>query len=338
MINERIVFTAPGVAELQPAEWRHPQAGEVLVRMMYTTISSGTERANLSGCDTVGWQSGPSVHFPRYCGYSGAGVVMEVGEGVTEFKPGDRVATSWGTHCRYLIRDVQNVHPIEDDRLTFQDAALALISTFPMAAVRKCRLEIGEPAIVMGLGVLGQLAVQLLHTGGAVPVIAVDPVAERRAIALRFGADAALDPTEPDFAERVRTITHGGAKVAIEVTGIGKGLDNALDCMAPKGRVALLGCTRDSNFTIDYYRKVHGPGITLIGAHTNARPQSESSAGWWTTHDDIMAAQRLTAAGRLRLKEIVGEVHDPEEAPEIYRRLMTERTFPVVQFDWSKRD
>ena len=41
--------------------------------------------------------------------------------------------------------------------------------------------------------------------------------------------------------------------------------------------------TRHSDFNIDYYRKVHGPGITLIGAHTNARPKSESHPGWWTT-------------------------------------------------------
>lgn len=336
--NEQIVFTAPGVAELKPIEAAHPKAGEVRVRIMYTTVSSGTERANLSGNDSVNARSGPSVQFPRYCGYSGAGVVDEVGEGVTEFKVGDRVATSWGVHCRYLIRDVKNVHRIEDERLSFRDGALALISTFPMAAVRKCRLELGEAAIVMGLGILGQLAIQLLHVGGAVPIIAVDPVAERREKALTLGADYAIDPNDPSFAEQVKTWTHGGARVGIEVTGVGKGLDGILDCMAPRGRVALLGCTRDSNFTIDYYRKVHGPGITLIGAHTIARPADESAAGWWTTHDDIMAAQRLTAGGRMKLKELVGEVHLPDEAPEVYTRLMTERTFPTVQFDWSAKD
>jgi hypothetical protein len=79
--------------------------------------------------------------------------------------------------------------------------------------------------------------------------------------------------------------------VAIEVTGNGGALDGVLDCMARFGRVALLGCTRSSDFTIDYYRKVHGPGITLIGAHTNARPQYESHHGWWTTADDIRAVK-----------------------------------------------
>ena len=56
-------------------------------------------------------------------------------------------------------------------------------------------------------------------------------------------------------------MTGGVANVGIEVTGVGVGvgLDGILDCMARFGRVALLGCTRDKEFSIDYYRKVHGP-------------------------------------------------------------------------------
>ena len=69
-----------------------------------------------------------------------------------------------------------------------------------------------------------------------------------------------------------KEISNGGVKVGIEVTGVGAALDGILDCMARFGRVALLECTRSSDFTIDYYRKVHGLGITLVGAHTNARP------------------------------------------------------------------
>jgi len=124
--------------------------------------------------------------------------------------------------------------------------------------------------------------------------------------------------------------------VGIEVTGIGAGLDGILDCMARFGRVALLGCTRDSNFTIDYYRKVHGPGVTLVGAHTAARPSRNSSHGWWTERDDFETILTMTKLGRLKLSELVGEVHSPEEAPQVYTRLCTEKTFPLVQFDWRK--
>ena len=148
----------------------------------------------------------------------------------------------------------------------------------------------------MGLGLLGQLAVKLLRASGACPIIAVDFVAERRAEALANGADYVFDPNEDGFAEKIKEITGGGVNVAIEVTGVGQGLDLALDCMARFGRVALLGCTRDKNFTIDYYRKVHCPGITLIGAHTMARPLYESHAGLFTHCDDIKAVFKLILA------------------------------------------
>ena len=253
-----------------------------------------------------------------------------------EIKRGDRVAMSWSTHSAYCLAWEGNVHKIISDSIPFSEAALFHISTFPMAAIRKCRLELGESALVMGQGVLGLIADLLLRAAGAVPVIAVDPVAEKREKALASGADYALDPFESGFAEKVHSLTDGGVNVAIEVTGNGGGLNGALDCMKRFGRVALLGCTRNSDFTVDYYKKVHGPGISLIGAHTLARPGSESSPGMWTTHDDVMAVQRLIAGGRLSLSGLIDEVHSPEEAPEIYTRLASEKSFPLVQFDWSR--
>ena len=205
-----------------------------------------------------------------------------------------------------------------------------------MAAIRKCRLEIGESAIVMGMGMLGVIAVKLLKAAGAVPVIAVDPDPQKREKAISCGADFAFDPYDKDFAEKVRERTDGGANVGIEVTGIGAGLDGILDCMARFGRVALLGCTRNSDFTIDYYRKVHGPGITLVGAHTMARPDRESHGGWWSQVDDMNALKKLTQMGRIKLSEIIDEVHSPDEANEVYTRLAFNKTFPLVQFDWRK--
>ena len=335
MKTRQIVFTKPCVAELVETEIEAPNANEVQVRLAVSTISSGTERANLVGNPNVAIVGDGSVVFPRTAGYSSAGIVEAVGEGATGFKAGDRVAMSWTLHKQLINMDKSLVYPLPDS-VSFQDGALMHISIFPLAAIRKCRLEIGESAIVMGLGVLGLIAIPLLKAAGAVPVIAVDPVAEKREKALAAGADYALDPSDEDFAKTVKELTDGGAKVGIEVTGIGAGLDEILDCMACFGRVALLGCTRNKDFTIDYYRKVHGRGITLIGAHTQARPQYESSGGWWTQRDDIATVLKLTEMGRIKLSDLVDEIHSPMEAPEIYTRLANEKSFPMVQFDWRK--
>lgn len=337
MLYKRIVFTKPNTAELLERTIQDPQDNEVQVQLVLSTISSGTERANLMGSTTVAWNrpEAPEAIFPRYNGYSSSGIVTKVGAAVKGFAEGDRVALSWSTHCQYLNIDARNVHKL-DDAISFSDGALAHIATFPLAAIRKCQLEMGESALVMGMGVLGMMAVKLLKLAGAAPILAVDPVADKRALALELGADYALDPFDPEFAAKAKELTGGGVNVGIEVTGIGAGLDGILDCMARFGRVALLGCTRDSNFTIDYYRKVHGPGVTLVGAHTAARPSRNSSHGWWTERDDFETILTMTKLGRLKLSELVGEVHSPEEAPQVYTRLCTEKTFPLVQFDWRK--
>ena len=334
MKSKNIVFTKPNVAELIEEDISAPASNDIQVRLMYSTISSGTERANLMGSKTVSWRC-PEVKeavFPRRGGYSSAGIVEQIGENVTKFKVGDRVALWWSTHNQYVTINEKNACLIGD--ISFEDAALFHIATFPLAAIRKCHLEIGESAIVMGMGMLGVVALQLLKSAGAVPIIAVDPDSAKREKALKCGADYALDPYSPDFAETVKRITDGVANVGIEVTGIGAGLDGILDCMALKGRVALLGCTRNSDFTIDYYRKVHGPGITLVGAHTNARPNFESSNGWWTQEDDMFALKKLTEMGRIKLSNIIDEIHSPAEASEVYMHLVNDKTFPLVQFDW----
>ncbi len=336
MKSKQIIFTRKEHAELVDVEVQNPTGQQVLVELAFSTVSSGTERANIIGdANTNPHSKGAAAAFPRWSGYSSAGTVLAVGEDVKTLKKGDRVALSWSCHTKYcLIDEEKNVHKIEFDDVSFEDAAVCHIGTFSLSAIRKCRLEIGESAIVMGLGVLGLAAIQLLKTAGAYPVIAVDPIARKREFALSLGADYAFDPFEEGFAEKIKAITGGGVNVAIEVTGNGKALDMVLDCMAKFGRVALLGCTRNSDFTIDYYRKVHGPGVSLIGAHTHARPDVESHSGNWTTKDDALALIKLVHGGRISLKALIEETHIPQECEEVYSRLVHEKDFPVVQFDW----
>ena len=335
MKTKQIIFTKPYVAELLDAECLPPKEYEVTVSLEYSAISSGTEKANL-----IGMRNGTNVSedeeavFPRTVGYSAAGIVSEIGSGVTDIRAGDRVVVYWGKHKKNITVSRNNIIKIPDEVST-QEASMALISTFPLAAIRKAKLEIGESAMVMGLGILGVFAVQELKAAGAYPIVAVDPIKDRREFAIKLGADFALDPTQRGFADEVKRITGGGVNVCIEVTGLGVGLIQALDCMKRFGRVALLGCTRSSKFEIDYYGKVHGPGISLIGAHTMARPKTESSAGLWTDKDDLQTVLNLIKGKRLNFKDMICEIHSPTEAEQIYDRLANDKNFPIgVLFDW----
>ncbi len=338
MKNPAIIFTDVNIAELvDKGELPCLQENNVKVKTLFSTVSCGTEKANITADPNVSPDGAGGVIFPRQLGYSSSGIVEAVGEKVTTVKPGDRVVMHWSTHSQYNILTEDRIIKIEDENISMQEAAVAFITSFPMAAIRKTRLEIGESVLVMGLGLLGQLAIKLARIAGAVPIVAVDPVKERREEALKNGADFAFDPFEEGFATKVKDATCGGARVCIEVTGVGSGLNGALDCMAKFGRVALLGCTRSSDFTIDYYKKVHGPGITLIGAHTMARPDIESHAGWFTHRDDITAILKLLTGRRLDIKEMIKEVHSPDECYEVYTRLVNDKNFPIlVQFDWSE--
>lgn len=336
-MNKNIVFTAPGVTEI--IERNIPVIGDndVLVKTAFTCISSGTERANLLGNANVNISSREKVEkavYPRQSGYSASGTVEAVGKNVTSVKVGDRVCASWSAHAQYFKVPEAQIYKLPDN-VSFEDAAFVHISIFPLAAIRKTGLEMGESSIVMGMGILGLVAVKLLKAAGAVPIIAVDPSPEKREKAIKLGADHAFDPFDPDFERKVKAVSGGGVKCAIEVTGNGKALDQVLDCMAKFGRVALLGCTRNSDFTIDYYRKVHGPGITMIGAHTLARPTHESSHGWWTQKDDAESVVKMLSYGRISFADMIDETHSPNEALDVYTRLANEKVFPVVQFDWN---
>ena len=335
MKTKQIIFTKPCVAELLDVECLPPKEHEVTVSLEYSAISSGTEKANF-----IGLRNGTNVVenekavFPRTVGYSAAGIVSEVGSDITDIKIGDKVVVYWGKHKKDITVNRNNVVKIPDGVST-KEASMALISTFPLAAIRKTKLEIGESAMVMGLGILGIFAVQELKAAGAYPIIAVDPVKQRRDFALKMGADYALDPTDDKFVKDVIALSDGGVNVCIEVTGLGIGLIQALDCMQKMGRVALLGCTRNSHFEIDYYAKVHGRGISLIGAHTMARPKIESSAGQWTDADDLKAIMNLIKGKRLNFKDMICEIHAPTQANEVFNRLANENDFPIgVLFDW----
>lgn len=338
MKTKQIVFTKAYTAFLSEVDCLPPGAGEVTVRLEYSAISSGTEKANFIGerASILDAEDAEAV-FPRTVGYSAAGVVVEVGEGVGSVKAGDRVIVYWGKHKKLITISEKNVVKIPDE-VPLAEASMALISTFPLAAVRKTKIEIGESALVMGLGILGMFAVQQFRAAGAYPVIAVDPIAERREMALKLGADYAIDPTVEGFADKVKELT-GGVNACVEATGLGIGLIQALDCMKKMGRIALLGCTRNSNFSIDYYSKVHGKGVSLIGAHTLARPKFESSPGLWTDVDDLKATAALIKGGRLNFKDMICEYVSPADCQAVYDRLVNDKNFPIgVLFDWSLID
>lgn len=331
MLTKTIAFTAIKTAQLLEAETKPMKPDSVLVRMEYTVVSGGTEKANIMGLPNAG-----GGKFPIFSGYSGIGTVAQVGEQVTKVKPGDRVLAYHGRHAAYCVIPEAKVTPVPQENLDSLEAVLTIIASMGLGGVRKLELELGESAMVMGLGLLGIFAVQFLRLSGAYPVIAADLNPERRKLALELGADYALDPAAEDFTEQVKAITNGkGVNATVEVTGVSAAMRQALECAAPQGRISLLGCTRVSDCAVDYYSQVHKPGVKLIGAHNSVRPLYESYPHHWTHQDDCKAILALIAAGRIQTKPILSRIVKPEQAPEIYTQLCDDPAFPMgTVFDW----
>ncbi|MBR2433924.1 MAG: zinc-binding alcohol dehydrogenase [Lentisphaeria bacterium] len=330
-----VVAKSAGKAELAHLDYDPAslKPNEVLMKNEYSVISAGTERAWLIGQSNNDFQS-----FPYHPGYSAAGHVLAVGSDVKDFKEGDRVIISGAGHRSHTVNDARNVYKIKDDSIDLAEAAFAYIVTFPMLGVRKLRLDMGESVLIAGQGILGLIAVQLASLSGAIPLIVADLDPARRALGLKLGADVALDPAAPDYVEQIKALTDGqGVNAVVEVTGNAIALKQSLRCTAKMGRVSLLGCTRVPDAPIDFYRDVHLPGITLIGAHTSNRPKVDSCHGQWSEFDDYRTFLKYLGAGKLQIRPIISEIVSPAKATEVYDRLVNVKNPPLgIVFDWKQ--
>ena len=332
MKNKQILFTDVHKAKLLEVEIAAPGENEVSVEMEYTVISGGTERACI-----LGMKNTPQ-NFPLALGYCGVGHGVQVGSAVTRVAVGERVLVYHGNHAKYNVRPEADITKVKNDAVSSLDAAFVIIASMGLGGVRKLELEIGESAMVMGLGLLGIFAIQFCRLNGAYPLVAADLNPVRRELALRLGADYAFDPSEPDFAEKVKAVTEGkGIRGTVEVTGVSAAMKQALDCAAPMGRISLLGCTRVSDCAVDYYSQVHRPGVRLIGAHNFVRPKIESYPHHWTHQDDCTAILDLIAANRIQVAPILSRIVSPSDASSIYNQLCDDPKFPMgTVFDWRE--
>ena len=348
MTGFRVVFEGVGKAALQTFDVQQPRAGEVLIENEFTVMSAGTERANLMNMPNTTRSCAPDFatiqapaplqKYPCYPGYCGVGKVIAVGEGGDNANVGSRVLASWSGHRSHAIQSATTLTLVEDECIDSLDAAFITIAAMGLQGVRKLRLELGESAMVIGLGLLGLFALQAAALSGAVPVIVSDFDKKRRDLALTLGADYAFSPDETHLPEKIREITCGqGANGVVEVTGAASALQQALTYVAREGRVSLLGCTRVSDAPIDFYQHVHQRGVSLIGAHTHVRPRYESKPGYWTEKDDFRTLLALLARKKLRIRPIVSEIVSPAKAEVVYKRLAETKHPPIgIVFDWKQ--
>ena len=277
----------------------------------------------LEGILSPGYLNGDCVTL----GHEVAGTVDQIGEGVTTSAIGDRVVVIAGERnahaqittmgfdydggwAEYVVTKAELVAPIPDS-LPFEQAAIIpdAVST-PWAAISStAKMQVGETAVVFGVGGLGIHAVQLLKLVGCSKVIAIDPREDARANALARGADFAFAPDDPEIKK------HRGLNAAFDFAGVTPVRKQALSLLGEQGRLVIIGIANEPIV------------IPNDMAFTYMRTQIMGHYGSEAHH--VRELIELAAQGKLDLSASVTEVMPLEKAAEALDKLANKVGNPI---------
>lgn len=333
------------------------QPGRVLVRTAASLISAGTERAlaelghkGLLGKarerpELIGkvWQKVKTdglmqalegvrdkLDESHAVGYSAAGRVIETGKDVTEFRPGDRVAcagTDYASHAE-VISVPQNLCLRLPDQLGFEEGAFGTVGAIALQSVRLAEPTLGESVVVIGLGLVGQLAVQLLKANGC-RVFGIDIDDSRIQLALASGADGGCIPA--DAREKVKGWSRsGGADACIiaAATTSDQPIELAGEISRLKGRVVAVGMVGMNVPRNIYYERELTLKVSMSygpGRHDPAYEQRghDYPVAYvrWTEGRNIEAFLDLLALGRIDVKPLITHRFSIEDASHAYQLI-----------------
>jgi threonine dehydrogenase-like Zn-dependent dehydrogenase len=326
----RVMFTAKGQTALEQANIPAPGPNQVALTALSSVISPGTELAYLHQLENARWPL-PGINN----GYCFCGSVSGLGSDVKDLQLGQRIVAGV-RHASHAVFDAQGCFPVPDG-LPADHAATFMLAAISLQAVRKARVRLGQSVAVVGLGVIGNYAGQLARAAGATLVVGIDQVPWRRAVALQSGFDAVAESaTSFPFDSYPKLKKNQGFDVVIEATGAPSPIIDAFRLTRKLGTVALLGSTRGLTQNVDFYTDVHRKGLTIVGAHNNARPGADDIDTLFTLGTDIRVALELMAAKRISPAPLISATVSPHDAPNAYQRLSA-RTEPLltVAINWT---
>lgn len=344
------------------------QPGCVLIRMDHSCISIGTEMSgvkatgrsllqraldqpenvrkvfHMARADGIGQtirlvKERLLVELPT--GYSGAGIVVELGEGVSEYSIGDRVACA-GSQCAFHAEVVcvpkNLVVPVPDD-VEMAEACSVALGAIALQGVRRASPTLGETFVVLGLGVLGQLTMQILRANGC-RVIGVDLNRERLDFARANGMDWCVHPDDVNDVQQVSRLTGGVGADGVIITAAGHSdeiVSVAFQMCRKKARVVLVGDVGLDLDRADFYVKEidffistsYGPG------RYDTRYEEEGvdyplAYVRWTEHRNMTEYLHLISDRRVDLRPMLGVVYSIDNVGEAYQSVGSETDKPLM--------
>jgi polar amino acid transport system substrate-binding protein len=352
------------VAEVPPPA---AQAGGILVRNATSLVSVGTEKAVLELAkmnplmkararpdlvrkvlDKAG-QEGlletarivrNLVSTPLPLGYSCAGIIEAVGPGIAHLHPGMRVACAglnYANHAEIVYIPRHLATPIPDS-VTFSDAAFVTVGAVALHGVRQASPSLGESVVVLGLGLVGQLTVQICAAAGC-RVFGIDVDPRKVALSKDCGAeDGAI--YDKNLTEAVREFSRGGGADSILITASTKSSKPAQlapQLLRDRGKVVVIGDVGLELGRREYYEKEidlrlsrsYGPGRydPTYEEHGHDYPIGYVR---WTENRNMEAFLHLVASGRVRIEPLISHRFPIEQAERAYALLTGESKEPYI--------
>ncbi len=264
-------------------------------------------------------------------GYSAAGEVIAVGEGVKDVAAGELVACAgagYANHADYVCvpRNLVCRIPHECDTAV---AATTTVGTIALQGVRRAAPQLGETVCVLGLGIIGQITAQLLSANGC-RVLGFDLSPERVQRARQLGMEAGEHDITA-FAQLVRDTSRGRGVDCTLITAATKSdavINQAMQVTRAKGRVVIVGDVGLKIDRTDFYRKEidllmstsYGPGRYDSNYEEDGHDYPYAHVRW-TLNRNMQAYLDLCATGRLKIRDLIDRTVLVDEAPTIYREL-----------------
>ncbi|HEV7219563.1 MAG TPA: bi-domain-containing oxidoreductase [Terriglobales bacterium] len=371
------VLQGAKTGEIEVAEVPEPTLlpGCVLVRVAASLVSAGTERASAEFASKNLFQKAKArpdlvrevigkvrrdgiasavsavrsrLDIPSALGYSSAGTVIAVAPDIADINVGDRVACAgagYAVHAEFACVPRLLVARITSDSTTFEEAAFTTVGAVALHGIRTAEVNLGDTVAVIGLGLLGQLTVQLLKAAGC-NVLGMDILAGRTELAMQLGADGS-SASAPDFARLCSERTHGSGVDAVLIaaeTPSSDPVNLAGEIARDRGVVVAVGTVGMNIKRKLYYEKEldfrisrsYGPGRYDSAYEQEGRDYPIGYVRWTETRN-MEAFVRLLAEGKLDLRSLISHRFSIHQAQSAYRLISGESATPslavVITYD-----